>query len=309
MKITRVPSVGLSWLLVVLFSSTARLSNAQHAGSRAQFMNASNSLEVLTPEVVNSHIMVAGSAQVRVKPTRIRMVWAITKEAEDARRCHTACQETIDAVRARLAELGIEPANMVEDFISAIPRYEYLLEAKGDERVVAETRTGFRMQTNLHVAVKSDAKALEVMEALFGAGVSDLIAVDYSADIEEVKAQALSQALVASRAKARLLFDELYDTAPKVINVREQSAVFYPDDLYDSFENVASPTVAYGRRDGLRHIQAFHPKNTYYRGLTRAADKKSYALSMQPEIVVESKVEVYYQSPEASNETRSAKAP
>ena len=274
---------------------------AQIAGNRGGDVSMAHPMETLSVETINSHIKVEGSSQVRVKPTAIRMIWAVTTEASTATECRTQMKLQLEKTRSAFLEMGMEPAKVVEDFIAAIPTYEYKVEQQNEERVLVEKQTGYRMQTNLHVAVNSDEQARQVIEAAIASGINDLIGVDYSAELEQAKQQAMAEAVAAAKNRADILL-AVMDSKPRPINVQSSNAVYYPDQLYDSFEKVAGQSYRPGYRDNLRSIEAFRPQNTYLRGLSRDADQRTYQLVMYPEIVVECKVVIYYQSPAAEDD-------
>jgi uncharacterized protein YggE len=296
MKLPSVYGFLFGVITVLLLPQSA---TAQGGGARARPVDSSNEVTPYNTKIANSHIMISGSSQIRVKPTQLRLIWAVIEEAEDAKLCHDLLKTQVEKTRSAVQALGVLESLIVEDFISAIPRFEYKVEEQENETVLIESAAGFRMQTNLHIAVESDEKALEVIDAAFKSGLNDLIGVDYTADVEEEKQKALQEALQAAKAKAQLLFADLVEESPAVINVQEKSVVFYPSNLYDSFENVARGSVSARYNTQLRRIDLYRPKNTYYKGLPRSADVKSYKLPMNAEIIIESKVVIYYQSPAA----------
>jgi hypothetical protein len=153
------------------------------------------------------------------------------------------------------------------------------------------------MQTNLHIAVETNEQAMKVVEIALNAGLTDLIGVDYAADLSQAQNDARLGAIAAAMKKSEMLLSAVFDEKPKPINLQEQTQVRLPADMYHSFENVAANNLTTRYDDRRNRIFAYRPKNTYYAGQTNAADDKSYALPMKPEIVVESKVVIYYQSP------------
>jgi uncharacterized protein YggE len=288
------------WLLALAFTSIGLVCNtgkAQISGNRATSMTARPCLPLLSVAAANSHITVDGKCQKRVTPTSMRLIWAITSEAQDAASCRKETQSKVEKMTASLLAMRLDKEDIFEDFISAIPRFEWTFESKDGENILIEKQTGYRMQTNLHIAVKTNEQAMKVIEQALAQGLTDLIGVDYAADLEQVQEEARRGAIAAAKKKAETVLNAVFDAEPKVINVQEQTQVWYPHELYRSFENVASNNLTTRYDDRRNRVEAYRPKNTYYAGQTKPADKKSYALPMKPEIVVESRVVIYYQSP------------
>jgi uncharacterized protein YggE len=227
----------------------------------------------------------------------MRLIWAVSSEESDAVKCSETIRAAIQRVVTAWDGAGIKPDAVVEDFISAIPQFEWTRDKIDVETVWKEVQVGYRMQTNLHVRVETNEQAEKVIEVALANGLSDLIGVDYAADLAIPQEQARTGAVNAAKKKAESLLAAVFSESPAPVNVQEQTQVFFPDQMYHSFENAASQDFYARRNDDLRQISAYRPRNTYYSGLTRAADDKSYALPMKPEIIVESKVVIYYASP------------
>jgi uncharacterized protein YggE len=261
----------------------------------------SPSFAPLTREIAESYIAIDGKAEVRVKPTELRIVMAVTAEGETA----LDCQKTVDAILAQLraawAKLKIPPEAIVVDFIAVLPRYEWKAEKRGDESVAVEKKSGYRMQTNVHLAVAGDKEALPALGAAFEQGVTDIIAFDYwSKELDAVKEQAREKALAAARGKADTMLKVLFTQQPPVINLQEQTTVHYPDSLYHSFTNTVEQEAVPGLFRTQTLIRAQRPKNTYYRGFYSNGDIQPRDLPMKPEISVVSTVRLYFESPAAA---------
>ncbi len=294
--------VALSFCLALLpFSSV----QGQFAGSRGGVVHDATQTSVLpslTPEVVQGYISVEGRAEIRVKPTQIRIVIAISADAETPQQCQTEIDQKVSAVKAGWQQLGINPTEIVDDFIAVLPRYEFELRKQETGNVAVEKEVGFLMQSNLHVAVKNDQQAMEAIRIAFANGVSDIIAFDYWNDqINEIKKQARTAAIESAKEKSDTLL-AVFDNRPTLINIAEQTQTTYPESLYQSFDN-SSDQQLYSSGRSFRDttvIRAFRPRNTYYRGLYSDGDLMPRELPMKSEISVTSTVRLYYESPVAS---------
>lgn len=287
-------------VFVLSLSLLPPVSWGQFAGSRAGddsgFKEVVN-LPLLDREVVEGFIAIDGRAEVRVRPTEIRVVLAVTSEGETAPQCQTSIDETISKLRRSWSELGIPAENIVEDFIAILPLYEWELEKRGDSEIGVEKKAGFRMQTNVHLAVPNDASATKALTAAFAHGVTDIIAFDYwSKELDEIKIQARTQAVQSARGKADQLFAALFDDPPALINVQEETTVHHPDSMYRSFVNAYEEEVTNPWRRDIPFVKAYRPRNTYYRGLHFDGDIQSPELPMRLEISVISTVRLYFES-------------
>lgn len=294
------------WLsCLVLFPSVTL---AQFGGSRAGVEpNASNvnGLPTLSRDVAESFITIDGRAEVRVHPTKIRIVLAVVSEAETAEECSLKVNGTIKLLKRAWSQIGIAPESIVEDFIAMLPVYEWKLVEKDAKEIGMEKKAGYRMQTNVHLSVPNDANAARPLTVAFEQGVTDIIAFDYwSEELDEFKTKAREQAIKAARSKADQLLGSLFDAVPPAINIQEQTTVRYPDSLYHSFVNVADNEITHAWRSDIAFIRANRPRNTYYRGLQADADVQARELPMRPEISVVSSVRIYYQSPAANQKNK-----
>lgn len=301
-------------LLVTFAMQTPFVAVAQMGGARAgvEDRNAHDGvkegLPLLTREVAESFISVEGRAEVRVKPTQIRIVLAVTSEAKTAQECQAAVKAQIEKLRSGWQKLNIGNDKIVEDFIAVLPVYAWNIEKKGDRDANVEKQTGFKMQTNIHLSVASDEAAAAALNAAFEQGITDIIAFDYfSPEIDAAKARAREEAMKGAKAKAELLLS-VFEAKPPVINVQEETIVRRPESLYESFTNAVDGGIQNGWRD--HNLPTFHaprPKNTYFKGLQSNGDIQGSALPMKMEISVVSSVRIYYESPAAPKREKKEK--
>ena len=164
-----------------------------------------------------------------------------------------------------------------------------------------EKKSGYVMQTNIHLAVKNDAEAMKVLEVAFANGITDIIGFDYwSSELDQKKKEVRAKAIQAAKEKAEVLLS-LFVKVPPVINVQEDTNVVHPDAMYESFSNASSNEYqsGYNTRRNLPFIKLARPKNTYYRGNLPNTDTQAGELPMRAKLSVVSTVRIYYQSPVA----------
>jgi len=253
---------------------------------------------LLQPEVALNYITIEGTADLRVEPEGIRVVLAITSEAPTGDACQDKNAAQVQAVRTAWSELNIPEKDVVEDFINVLPVYEWRLIDRGGQQVRIQQREGYRMQSNLHLSVKTEKDAMQAINLAFKQGVTDIVTFDYwSSQLDKQKIKARAEAVAAAREKAKTLL-AVFPDPPKVINIQESTAVFLPHSLYQTYENVLEEEVQYN--DAWRQypaIRAYRPKMTFFQGLNSRSDKRPSGPVMKPEIAVVSTVRIYYQSP------------
>ena len=303
-----------SFLLLGIAPFLVTTATAQLSGSRGGVTNgvapghAAQGLPTLSPDVAQAYITIEGQAELRVAPSEIRIVLAVTAEGNTPAECKRLVSDRIDRLTAAWTVMGIAQKDIVEDFIAVLPRYEFEIEKIRDREVAMERKAGYLMQSNLHVAVQDDAQAMSTINIAFEHEVSDIIAFDYwSKELDQLKVRARAEAVKAAREKSDVLFAVLFEKRPPAINLQESTRVYYPESLYVSFTNSsdAEYQTSYSRRD-IAQIRTFRPKNTYYRGLYLDGDVQSKELPMRSEISVVSTVRLYFESPVAK-EYRAAK--
>jgi uncharacterized protein YggE len=257
-------------------------------------------LPPLDPKVAMSYITLDGRAETRVRPSEIRIVLAVTAEGETAQSCQQAVAATIERLKAAWSRVKIAPENIVVDFIAILPSYHWSLEKRDNVEVGVEKKSGYRMQSNIHVAVPNSSQAEAVLAQAFSEGVTDIIAFDYwSRDLDAVKVQVRQEAVKAARAKVDALLGTLFSEKPPIINVQEKTTVRYPESMYASFRASNEEVVNEDWRRNVTLIHAYRPRNTYYRGLSSDGDIQPRELPMRPEISVISTVRLYFKSPAA----------
>ncbi len=279
--------------------------HAQFAGARGGVNDGNGPSEqqvgapALTQEMVQGYITVEGRAEVRVPPTDIRIVLAVTAEAETPQECQAQVEQKIGELRNEWRAIGVMDNATEEDFIAILPRYKFELQEEAGDRRAVERKSGYLLQTNLHVAVRDDQQAMAVLRAAFSSGVADIIAFDYwNNNIEQLKKQARTSAIAAAKEKSEVLL-AVFDVRPPLINISEATQTIYPDGLYQSLANSHDDDF-YGNGSVWRDIpvlRLFRPKNTYYRGLFSNSDVLPRSLPMKSEISIVSTVRLYFESP------------
>jgi uncharacterized protein YggE len=249
----------------------------------------------------NSHsepIIVQGSAIRSIKPTELRMIWAITSRHEVPAEANKLLHAQVEKIRQAWIKAGIQSESIVEDFISAIPQYKWT-PSEGDN-IITEEFESYLIQTNLHLRVADDRQAHQVVVVALENDVTNLIGVDYFANIDQIAEEVRAEALKATQRKSEQLFAIFQNgRQPMPANIAEQTKVIGPDKQYASFDNISAQRIETNWSSNRQYIRihAARPKNTYYKGSPEFADTNQFGLPMNPEILVKSTVEIAYVNP------------
>ena len=249
--------------------------------------------------MIQQYIQVDATVETRVEPDQVRIVLAVTHDGKTPAECKEAVFSKIDQLRSALVSSGLKKEDIVDDFIASLPRYEFKPEDRGGRKYSVEFKSGYSMQSNLHIKAENDAAAMKVLQMAFDLGISDIIGVDYgSSTLDAAKTDALKQAISKAQEKSELLLS-VFEKRPEPINIQSATEVVQPSANYVSFDNSNSETYRYGKKD-LPEIRAFRPKNTFYKGyFNPQADVQPNDVAMKSEITLVSKVSLFYASPVA----------
>lgn len=277
----------------------AAVAVAQAAGARGAHAEPPLLQRALAPDPTTAErvITIEATAAVRVPATRLRLVFAVSATGDTGSAASEAVRALLAATEQRLRQIGIGAADLDVDFIAALPTYDWRAEKQADTRVLAERRSGTRVQYNLHVAVADEAAARAAIEAAGAGDGVHLLAVDYwSEELPARQREACAAALAAAKAKADVLL-AVFAEAPRPINVHEQTRVLFPQQLYQQIPPTEDSAARWYPHDDLPRIPAARPLHVYYRGLFADVDAGEPTMPGKRDIEVVSTVRLYYQAP------------
>lgn len=315
MKTPRTSILAVGAVTAILLSLAAAVNlPGQGGGSRAGVYPAQPVAPVApscTPDhkTIKNYITIVGKAEIRVKPSAIRVIMAVTSQGATAEECMKTNGEKETAFAQALAKLGVPEDKVFMDFISMLPVYEWYVQERQGTRCFVEEISGYMVQTNAHVEVSNEAQARDAVRAAFQLGITDIISFDYWCDsLDDHKIEAQKKALAEAQRKADLLLTAHFQSVPAPLNIDEHTEVVYPKSLYESFTNDYSQSLRRNYiRQSLPEIHAIRPKNTHYRGFFAETDSQDPRLPMQPEISVVSTISCYYAPPTQSNQQAAGK--
>ena len=236
-------------------------------------------------------ITVNGSAEIRLLPEKLRLVIAVTKEGESAAECRNTVDASIAATtQSWKTQLGVSENDVVEDFISILPIHD-VGDTISRRDVIPFKPSGYRMQKNLHVSLKDDQQAIKAIGIAFEHGNANVVTFQYwHSKLDETKKQVMAEALANAREKSKVLLS-IFEVQPKPINIDETTQIFNPESLYQTYSNILLNKGPHWNQGSQT------AKLSFLRGLQADMDSIAKEMLMRPEIVIASRVSLYFQSP------------
>lgn len=299
MRLVHPRKFGTTALSVLALAALSAPSPAQHSGTIGGRATAPTRLgpSRLPREEAGAFIRIEGSCELRVPADGLRIVFAVTSEAEAAAACWNAQRERRDAFVDALIQSGVAADSVEVDFIGMLPVYSWKHEQRDGQSLLVEHLVAQRLQENVHVVVPDESAARRVIELALDHDVNDVIAVDYwSRQADAKRREALATALEEAQSKAKLLLTS-FATTPPCANVEEETKLLTPRELYRSFENAYEGELRTEWIENAPRVHAPRPKNIFYEGFRGDVDRGASGSALKPEISVVSTVVLYFESP------------
>lgn len=169
-----------------------------------------------------------------------------------------------------LLELGIKEDEMIIDFLSLVPEYEYDIEKKLFSRTYNEVPVGFELKKNVHIRFK-DPKILDKIIAKAAENeIYDLSKVEYFIKDTDVLYQKLRKKAFEIITKKEKIYDSLNIKLSKAEKIADENfQTFFPFDRYRSYSAVSKGKTSFSKNskvnDENRTPSAFYEKLDYDR--------------------------------------------
>ncbi len=167
-----------------------------------------------------------------------------------------------------LLELGIKEDEMIIDFLSLVPEYEYDIEKKLFSRTYNEVPVGFELKKNVHIRFK-DPKILDKIIAKAAENeIYDLSKVEYFIKDTDVLYQKLRKKAFEIITKKEKIYDSLNIKLSKAEKIADENfQTFFPFDRYRSYSAVSKGKTSFSKNykvnDENRTPSAFYEKLDY----------------------------------------------
>jgi hypothetical protein len=162
-------------------------------------------------------ITVTGYAEVKAKPDVAYVSLGVSTENKDAGRAAQENAGRTDAVIAALAKSGVAKPDIETQHYSVQPNYDY--------KKSPATLVGYTVSNIVRVTVRDLTKVGTTIDAALAAGANNVQGVQFSLEkSEQVKQQALVEAVKNAEAKAKLIADAIGRRLGHVVSVAESGA-------------------------------------------------------------------------------------
>ncbi|WP_338812032.1 SIMPL domain-containing protein [Bernardetia sp. Wsw4-3y2] len=167
-----------------------------------------------------------------------------------------------------LIELGIKENEMIIDFLSLVPEYEYDVEKKFFSRTYNEVPVGFELKKNVHVRFKDNKILDKIIAKAAENEIYDLSKVEYFIKDTDILYQKLRKKAFEIIAKKEKLYDSLNIKLSKAEKVADENfQTFFPFDRYRSYEAISKGKTSFSKNykvnDKNRSPSAFYEKLDY----------------------------------------------
>ena len=167
-----------------------------------------------------------------------------------------------------LLEIGIKEDEMIIDFLSLVPEYEYDIEKKLFSKTYNEVPVGFELKKNVHIRFKDNKTLDKIIAKAAENEIYDLSKVEYFIKDTDILYQKLRRKAFEMIAKKEKLYDSLTIKISKAEKVADENfQTFFPFDRYRSYSAVSKGKTSFSKNskvnDQNRTPSAFYEKLNY----------------------------------------------
>jgi uncharacterized protein YggE len=227
-------------------------------------------------------LLIDASVLMNVKADEHVAVFGVMQECTAVPECNQKVDAAVASFSAAVRGLGVPAENVFVDFTTQNKIYGFEV----GEKVAQEKLVGFELKKNVSVRY-ADSRLLDrLVLAAAGAGIFDLIKVDYFVrDTGAVLDRLMEEATRVARQKAakrEQLFGLKLQKTPQIYT--EKPSVYFPTEMYDAYtaaesENV-SQTPSYNQQTHV--IQNARKSRTFY---FNPLDAEGFDLVINPVIL------------------------
>jgi uncharacterized protein YggE len=176
-------------------------------------------------------ITVSGHGTVDTTPDEAVLRLAVVTQAEDVKNASDENSKKMDAVLAKLYEIGIPEDDAVTSGYRVRPRYNW----RDDE----ESLIGFQVQNSLVVTVRDIEKVGDVIDSALGSGANEIDDVTFTVSDDrqaELRDEAIADAARRASADAVSVADAMGVKIKGPIEISTTGSQFSPYRMYMSYD-------------------------------------------------------------------------
>ena len=177
-------------------------------------------------------ITVSGHGTVDTTPDEAVLRLAVVTQAEDVKNASDENSVKMDAVLAKLSEIGIPEDDAVTSGYRVRPRYNW--------RDEEESLIGFQVHNSLVVTVRDITKVGDVIDAALGSGANEIDDVTFTVSDErqvELRDEAIADATRRASADAASVADAMSVTIVGPLEISTTGSQFSPYRMHMSYDS------------------------------------------------------------------------
>ena len=177
-------------------------------------------------------ITVLGHGTVDTTPDKAVLRLAVVTQAEDVKKASDENSGKMDAVLAKLYEIGIPEDDAVTSGYRVRPRYNW--------RDEEESLIGFQVHNSLVVTVRDITKVGDVIDAALGSGANEIDDVTFTVSDDrqvELRDEAIADAVRRASADAASVADAMDVTIVGPLEISTTGSQFLPYRMHMSYDS------------------------------------------------------------------------
>jgi uncharacterized protein YggE len=270
MKMTKRQFLPL-FLVLFLFSSVCLAQNrANYNYSNSEYDSEKKPIQVLPQSTILGNNVVELEATVLMNVTADEYVamFHIEQKGKNLKDVQENMDKRIANFQKGLSELGIKENEMIVDFLSLVPEYEYDIEKKFFSKTYNEVPVGFELKKNVHIRFKDNKILDKIIAKAAENEIYDLSKVEYFIKDTDILYQKIRRKAFEMITKKEKLYDSLNIKLSKSEKVADENfQTFFPFDRYRSYEAVSKGKTSFSKNSTVnnknRSPSAFYEKLEY----------------------------------------------
>lgn len=262
-------------MILFLFSSVCLAQNrANYNYNNSEYISNSGSAEMpsqtLPQAFISTENIIELEATVLMNVTADEYVamFHIEQKGQKLKDVQENMDKRIANFQKGLAELGIKEDEIIIDFLSLVPEYEYDIEKKLFSKTYNEVPVGFELKKNVHIRFKDNKILDKIIAKAAENEIYDLSKVEYFINDTDILYQKLRKKAFTMIAQKEKLYDSLNIKISKLEKVAaENFQTFFPFDRYRSYEAVSKGKTSFSKNSKInnenRSPSAFYEKLNY----------------------------------------------
>ena len=224
------------------------------------------------------------SVLMNVKADEYVAVFGVMQEGATVDECQKKMNDAIQAYTGKLKALGVESSDIFVDYIAQNRVYGF--DVTSD--IAREKLTGFEIKKNVSIHYMDYAFLDKFVSAAAQLQIYDLIKVDYLLkNTQAINARLMNEAMLILKHKADRYEKLLNQRIKPVQVVADKPGIYYPTDMYNSYNAFETEDVNTGYYRQKYVVQSVRKSRTfYYNGLT----SDGFDLVINP-VIIEPKIQ------------------